>query len=306
MKLNFTTLLYFQKTAELQHMTNAAKELHIAQPALSRSIRGLEDELGVTLFEHYGRNIKLTKNGEILLKYSKNFLRDLESLQRELSESQNLQQMTVRLVILSASKSIPVFLMKFKQEHPKALLEVVQPNNRGIINQKQMDLTLFSSVEPIDDNHTVTLFKENLVMIVNNSDPHANLTNAKLSDFSDANFIAAPKGMGLRSATDTFCKEAGFIPKIVMESDSPDTVREFVHAGLGIALVPEITWNSAIGDEILVIKIESPKCHRYLNLSWKADTKLSLVAVLLREYIIDHFSEFVKKSAQQNLYKYDI
>ena len=73
MKLNFTTLLYFQKTAELQHMTNAAKELHIAQPALSRSIRGLEDELGVTLFEHYGRNIKLTKNGEILLKYSKKF-----------------------------------------------------------------------------------------------------------------------------------------------------------------------------------------------------------------------------------------
>ena len=77
MKLNFTSLQYFQKTAELEHLTKAAEELHIAQPALSRTIRGLEQELNVTLFEHQGRNIRLTRDGHILLKHAQNFLKEL-------------------------------------------------------------------------------------------------------------------------------------------------------------------------------------------------------------------------------------
>ena len=63
MKLNFTSLLYFQRTAEMQHLTNAAESLHVAQPALSRMISGIEKELGVALFERKGRNIKLTRDG---------------------------------------------------------------------------------------------------------------------------------------------------------------------------------------------------------------------------------------------------
>lgn len=50
MKLNFTSLEYFRKAAKMEHLTKAAEALHIAQPALSRTIRGLEEELGVTLF----------------------------------------------------------------------------------------------------------------------------------------------------------------------------------------------------------------------------------------------------------------
>jgi len=74
MKLNFTSLQYFQKTAELEHLTKAAEALHVAQPALSRTIRGLEEELGTSLFEHQGRRIQLTRDGHILLKYANSFL----------------------------------------------------------------------------------------------------------------------------------------------------------------------------------------------------------------------------------------
>lgn len=55
MKLNFTSLEYFRKAAKMEHLTKAAEALHIAQPALSRTIRGLEEELGVTLFEREGK-----------------------------------------------------------------------------------------------------------------------------------------------------------------------------------------------------------------------------------------------------------
>lgn len=124
MKLNFTSLLYFQRTAEMQHLTNAAESLHVAQPALSRMISGIEKELGVALFERKGRNIKLTRDGEILLKHAKSFLAELDQLKTDLNESKNLQQMTVTLNIESAAQLIPVFLMKFRQEHPEAILDI--------------------------------------------------------------------------------------------------------------------------------------------------------------------------------------
>lgn len=90
MKLNFTSLEYFLKAAEMEHLTKAAEALHIAQPALSRTIRGLEEELNVTLFEKEGRNIRLTRDGHILLKYTENFLREYKAMQQELEDSRNL------------------------------------------------------------------------------------------------------------------------------------------------------------------------------------------------------------------------
>ena len=77
--------MYFQKVAELEHLTKAAEALHIAQPALSRTIRSMEEELDVSLFTHQGRNIHLTRDGHILLKYTNKILRSLDDLRQEVT-----------------------------------------------------------------------------------------------------------------------------------------------------------------------------------------------------------------------------
>lgn len=299
MKLNFTSLLYFQRTAEMQHLTNAAESLHVAQPALSRMISGIEKELGVALFERKGRNIKLTRDGEILLKHAKSFLAELDQLKTDLNESKNLQQMTVTLNIESAAQLIPVFLMKFRQEHPEAILDI---RNRSLhhLHSQETDLTLFSSNEPIDSPHTVTLFKENLIVIMPKDSTYANGSRLSLLDLATAKFIAPPKGMWLRKTIDDLCASAGFEANVVMESDNPNTVREFIHAGLGIAVIPQLTWYAALGEHIKMAFLTDDKCYRHLNLSWHTDSQLSLVAVLLQEYIIDNFWEFVQNAASYN------
>lgn len=67
--MNLSQLYYFRKLAELQHYTKTAKELYITQPTLSDSIAALEKELGVSLFQKDGRNIKLTKYGKEFYQY---------------------------------------------------------------------------------------------------------------------------------------------------------------------------------------------------------------------------------------------
>lgn len=123
--------MYFQKVAELEHLTKAAEALHIAQPALSRTIRSMEEELDVSLFTHQGRNIHLTRDGHILLKYTNKILGSLDDLRQELQDSRDLQQLTVKLAIMSSSRLIPAFLMKFKERSGSAYVMIWR--NRGIL-----------------------------------------------------------------------------------------------------------------------------------------------------------------------------
>ena len=67
--MNLSQLYYFRKLAQLQHYTKAAKELYITQPSLSDSISSLEQELGLSLFQKEGRNVKLTKYGKEFYEY---------------------------------------------------------------------------------------------------------------------------------------------------------------------------------------------------------------------------------------------
>lgn len=76
--MNLSQLYYFQKLAELEHYTRAAKELYITQPALSEAIHALEDELGVPLFQREGRNVRLTKYGREFSEYVNSSLRELD------------------------------------------------------------------------------------------------------------------------------------------------------------------------------------------------------------------------------------
>ena len=67
--MNLSQLRYFRKLAEVQHFTRAAEALFITQPALSNSIKQLENELGIPLFEQHGRNVRLTKYGKEFNEY---------------------------------------------------------------------------------------------------------------------------------------------------------------------------------------------------------------------------------------------
>ncbi|WP_100407569.1 LysR family transcriptional regulator [Bacillus solitudinis] len=84
-------LRQFKVVAELEHMTRASENLHIAQPALSKTIRILEDELKVKLFTRIGKNIKLNLNGQILLKYTNEIMYIIDNAKKSLQMLMNIK-----------------------------------------------------------------------------------------------------------------------------------------------------------------------------------------------------------------------
>ena len=291
-------LRYIIAIVQAGSLNMAARALFISQPSLSHTIKVLETELGVPLFSRSGRNIVLTKYGEILLRHTNRIMQELHGAQKELADTKEAQKLTVTIYLFAASMIIPSFLTRFRQEHPDIRFEILQQHNKpGQQSQNHVDLFLSSSINPIENDHSVTLLKEDIMLAMPDTDPHARKSSVNLDEFEKAGFISLEAGASLRTITDFYCRMAGFIPHVVLESDSPMTVREFIRAGLGVSFAPRITWHGVGGDHVALVPIASPNCQRYISLSWKKGEKLSPPAEMLKKYIIDNFSDFAREYA---------
>lgn len=291
--MDFHSLLYFKKVAELQHITRAAEELHVAQPSLSRTIARLEDELGVQLFERSGKNIFLNTYGEIVLKHTNRILQETKDIQREIADVSEASSSTVSVSLYSASKLFPQVVMEFKQKHPGIRLQIIQENlNKN--PSEECDLTLYSTMQPDTKENSMTLFVEGIMLAMPKSNPLAHRESLNLSEVSNEEFICLQRGKSLRTITDTYCKIAGFEPSVVLESDSPETVRELIRAGIGIAFIPSITWQGIATKDIVLIPITSPSCKRYINLSWRSHGYFSNSSALFRDFLQEFFQSHEK------------
>ena len=127
--MDILQLKYFLVTAEYEHMTKAAYSLHIAQPALSQSIKHLEEELGVSLFERKNRSIRLNDSGKLLQSELLPIINALDSLPERLKEIDKQAAHTIQLNIISASVLITQAIISFKKLYPEAIFRLLQDAN---------------------------------------------------------------------------------------------------------------------------------------------------------------------------------
>lgn len=291
--MDLHSLSHFKKIAELQHITRAAEELHVAQPSLSRTIARLEQELGVPLFDRSGKNIVLNDNGKIVLRHADRIFQEIRDIERELAEASDEKGQTVSLSLYSASKLLPGLVMAFKQAHPSIRLQIIQENLHKN-PAEECDLTLYSSMQPHDTENSVTLFAEDILLALPESNPLAHRSSLHLSEVAHEEFICLQRGKSLRNITDTYCKIAGFEPSVVLESDSPETVRELIRAGIGISFIPSITWQGMETENLVLVQVTSPECKRYINLSWRRQGYFSPAAELFRDFVQEYFRPYKK------------
>ncbi|SEK99551.1 LysR substrate binding domain-containing protein [Paenibacillus sp. cl141a] len=125
-------LKYFVTVARLEHMTKAAEELHIAQPALSKTISRLEENLGVPLFERQGRQIRLNPYGRAFLAKATAALQLLEEGRREVEDLAGLEHGRIHLA-LSNMEQLREPLRLFLREHPKVNFHIIQSSMEDMV-----------------------------------------------------------------------------------------------------------------------------------------------------------------------------
>lgn len=279
----------FKTAAELSHITKAARLLHISQPALSKNIRALERELGYPLFDHIGKTIRLNKNGEILLKYTRDILESVGNIHRELAEQNGVSDSSISLCVKAASKLLPEILRGFLQTHENVRFSVSQFSLAAETGQS-FDFTIDSSLSASSSGESLPLLREDLLIALPANHRLASGLDVDLSELKEESFISLQKGMGLSTIMNYYCQLSGFSPRIIFESDSPSTLRSLIHLGLGIALIPRLTWPGLEDDTIRLLPVRNLTCIRHIILHWNSRRYLTPAALEFKEYLISFFS----------------
>lgn len=285
-------LKYFQKAAYLEHMTRAAEELCISQPSLSKTILSLEKELGVQLFERSGKYIRLNHNGKVFLKYVDIALSALENGRRELSNVDKSGVEYIYLAVLAASPLLPGLLSSFRDRYPNVDFRLLQHLPKFL--SYDFDLCISCLPLNVDGIRSIPLMTEKIYLALPRSHPLSSKKSIRLDQVANEGFISLRRGSALREITDSYCRLAGFTPRVIFESDDPGTVRGLIKAGQGIGFIPAISWGGTTGSSVALVQIEEPVCQRTIGLSWAESRVPSDTVRLFSDFTLGYFRELVK------------
>ncbi|KNH23517.1 LysR family transcriptional regulator [Priestia megaterium] len=281
-------LKYFQVVARLEHISKAAEELYVSQPALSKTISQLEKELGIRLFDRNGKYIKLNRYGKAFCAKVERALKTLEDAKHELKDMSNDPCEEIRLVVLASSHLLPELLSRFREQYPHVRFRLMQHLTNS---NSQPDFDLCISAFPLTTRqieHT-PLLRESILLAVPLDHSLAKQSCVKLNELKNEKFIVLKKGKELRKITDVICKEQNFAPQITFESDDPATVRGLIRAKQGIGFIPEVTWGGSTGKDVKLLKIEEETFERTIFLAWNNGGYVTDLQQIFRQFVIDYF-----------------
>ena len=278
-------LRYFYVVAKHQHVTKAAEEIHIAQPALTKAIKQLKEELETPLFYKKGRNIFLTEYGKYLQNKLDGIFAGLDGIQNELKAMKGERSRTVKLNVLAASTAVTSAVVAYKKKDPDVVFQLIQ-------NEAETDCDVSVSINNADFAALPAfaeryVMEEKIYLAVPKNSRYAAREKIDLKEVKEEGFVHLAGSRLFRAVCDRFCLAAGFKPKTSFESDSPVAVRNIIGANAGVGFWPEYSWGKASSDVVL-LPISDPVCQRELVIGLHENPAQSAVAADFYEHLLKH------------------
>lgn len=238
-------LRYFAAVAETRHFGRAADRLHMAQPALSQSIRQLESELGTPLFIRTTRQVSLTPAGEFLFEEAQRVLGAVEDSIRGVRRIADGRLGLVRIAFTgtAAFTQLPRIARTLKRDHPGIALEIhadlLTPTQATMLREGSLDLGVLRPPTSGDDLEMRTIEVEPLVLAVPADHRLATEPVIAVSDLRTEDFVVyADSHSAVNDAVLRTCRAASFAPRKEHEAPGTAALLALVAAGLGVALLP--------------------------------------------------------------------
>lgn len=254
-------LRYFSAVARHGSIREAADELHIAQSALSRQIQKLEQEFGLPLFDRHARGVQLTSAGEILLRYARSSLREVERVRSELDAIKGLQRGTVTIQSIESlvQHLLPGAISRFSERYPGITFDVTIDGSDHIVaavREGHTDIGLVFYPPAEREFRTVFKLRQPLVALMSPAHPLARRKKVSLADCTAYPIAVPVKNSGSRILIDVACKAAGIYIAPVLETNSIQLMVHFVHVNQGITFLSRLSaWDSLRAGEVAAVAI---------------------------------------------------
>ena len=293
--VDMDALRWFQQVADGVTVTEVSQIEGVSQPGVSRALARLDAELGTPLLHRSGRTLRMTYAGSAFKRHVDALLHQLDD---GLAAVNSITDPETGTLVLAFQVSLGTWLVPnlvggFRKEHPKvhfALTQVRDESVNSLLARGNADLIL-STVKPKDQTvQWQPLIDEPLRLAVPIDHPLAQRTDLRLAEASAEPFLMLRQSSSLRRVCDELCQAAGFEPTVSFEGDDVHTIRGFVAAGLGVAVIPSSGQRSAdattLGD-IRYLSITDVHASREIALAWSAERRLLPAAELFRQYVIN-------------------
>lgn len=290
--MEWSQLQYFQTVARLQHFTRASEILRISQPALSRAIARLEEELGVPLFERQGRNVFLNRYGQIFVKRVNNAMNEIFEGQLEIQHLVDPFNGSVSLGFLHSlgSNIVPDLLRLFNKNSPNIKFQLYQNTKSWLLDKleaAEIDLCICSYPVSRAGIEWIQLLTEELFVIVPREHKLSTRSDIKLKELAQEPFITFRKELTLGEIPDRLFREAGFTPNVTFEGEEEGTITGLVAANLGVALIPYHKGLDMTG--IVQLRVSEPICQRVIGIAWVKGRYLSPAAKCFKQFVLAYY-----------------
>lgn len=291
--MNLKQLHYFMNLSETEHYTRSAERLEISQPTLSHAITTLEQELGVLLFEKQGRNIRLTKYGQLFLPYVKNALDELEKGKRTLKSIIDPASGTIELAFIytMGASFVPkmVGLFSAQSAYQKIKFNFHQGTTHDILTKivnETCDLAICSYVPGQPEIDFLPLYEEELVVITAINHPLAKFEEISLEQTLPYRYVFFSQRSGLYPLISKTLQSLNIRPKIACVVEEDLAMAGLVSINYGIAIIPKIKALSSFNVKVINISNRIPA--RMVYLAFLKNRYMNPAAKAFKNFLIHH------------------
>jgi len=242
MPLNLHHLRVFAAVAEQGGFSRAAATLHLSQPAVSKAVRELERQVGITLIDRSARTPRLTEGGEALYARARELFGVERVAEDELRGIRGLERGTLRVGASTtiATYLLPAILGRFHAAHPQVALRVASANTRSIARrllEGRLDIALVEGPVRHARLEPRAWRDDELVVIAPPMHPLARKRRVRAAALAAEPFIVRERGSGTRTVVERALAARGLAPRQAMQLGSTEVIKQAVAAGLGLAIV---------------------------------------------------------------------
>jgi len=291
-------LQYFLALVQQEHVSNAANLLNISQPALSRSIAALEQELGIPLFDRYGNRIRLNDNGKDFAIYAQ---QALDILQHGVNSARQTQYDTrgcIRISCHAFADNILPCIDAYTELNPLIQIRLFQSTLGNSHIEDKVDFILSSDMEAqmltADNHHWISqrLWSEDLAILISPAYRQypEDVTELALYDLREELFIGSLLDIP-EDLTTQFCSAAGFAPRYYSLTDDFLTNTHFVGTGKAIMIIPGgcVSLIRRLYPDIRVFRIKQHPHFRDIYMLRKKDSLMGEAGMDFWEFLLDYY-----------------
>jgi DNA-binding transcriptional LysR family regulator len=269
--MNLRQLHTFVVVAEAGGFAPAHGQLHLSQPAASRQIQALEIELGIPLFDRIGRRVKLTSEGEDLLRRSRRLLQDAESFGERARALRTGKAGTLR--VGGSTQHIETvladFLPAYRRRHPSVEIDLIEDGGARVPDRLERGDVHLALIPAADDAyHRRLLAPVHVLAVVSARHRFATSRKLELTELTDESLLLLRRDYASRGWFDAACNVAHIKPRVILESAAPHTLLALARTGNDVAIVPSNVRIPPAGVRALPLVYRGAAIGRWSVVAW--------------------------------------